>query len=56
VAVMSEGRVVEMGARDEIFDRPQHPYTRKLLAAASPLEKLENGGYRIRQGPVPLAL
>ncbi|MGY2376378.1 ABC transporter ATP-binding protein [Pseudomonas sp. SDO524_S393] len=56
VAVMSEGKVVEMGARDEIFDRPQHPYTRKLLAAASPLEKLENGGYRIRQGPVPLAL
>jgi peptide/nickel transport system ATP-binding protein len=56
VAVMSEGRVVEMGTRDEIFDRPQHPYTRKLLAAASPLEKLENGGYRIRQGPVPLAL
>ncbi|BBP78057.1 ABC transporter ATP-binding protein [Pseudomonas gingeri NCPPB 3146 = LMG 5327] len=56
VAVMSEGRVVEMGSRDEIFDRPQHPYTRKLLAAASPLEKLDNGGYRIRPAPVPLAL
>ncbi|NWA03453.1 dipeptide ABC transporter ATP-binding protein [Pseudomonas gingeri] len=56
VAVMSEGKVVEMGSRDEIFDRPQHPYTRRLLAAASPLEKLDNGGYRIRPAPVPLAL
>lgn len=56
VAVMSEGKVVEMGSREAIFDNPQHPYTRQLLAAASPLEKLENGGYRIRQGPVPLAL
>ena len=56
VAVMSEGKVVEMGPRDEIFDRPKHPYTQKLLAAASPLEKLEGGGYRIRPSPVPAAM
>ncbi|MFV3289677.1 ABC transporter ATP-binding protein [Pseudomonas sp. NY11955] len=51
VAVMSQGKVVEVGTREEIFDRPQHPYTRKLLAAASPLEKLAGGGYRIRPRP-----
>src|SRR5471032_2344134 len=56
VAVMSQGKVVEMGPRNEIFDNPQHPYTRKLLAAASPLEKLEGGGYRIRPSPVPVML
>lgn len=48
VAVMSQGEIVEIAARDVLFDTPQHPYTRKLLAAASPLEKLANGGYRIR--------
>ena len=26
--------VVEQGTVEEIFDRPQHPYTRQLLAAA----------------------
>ncbi len=48
VAVMSQGEIVEIAGRDALFDHPQHPYTRKLLAAASPLERLANGGYRIR--------
>ncbi len=33
VAVMTGGELVEVGATEEIFTRPQHPYTRKLLAA-----------------------
>ncbi|MGO0576202.1 ATP-binding cassette domain-containing protein [Ornithinimicrobium panacihumi] len=33
VCVMSEGRIVEQGHRDAIFDHPQHPYTRTLLEA-----------------------
>jgi ABC-type glutathione transport system ATPase component len=33
VSVMREGRIVESGARDDIFERPQHDYTRALLAA-----------------------
>jgi len=31
--VMKDGRVVERGSADEIFNRPQHPYTKQLLAA-----------------------
>ncbi|HEV8016022.1 MAG TPA: ABC transporter ATP-binding protein [Stellaceae bacterium] len=33
VLVMTEGLIVERGKTDDIFDRPQHPYTKKLLAA-----------------------
>ena len=33
VAVMHRGEIVEYGDSDEVFTRPQHPYTRTLLAA-----------------------
>ncbi|MCL1868843.1 MAG: ABC transporter ATP-binding protein [Promicromonosporaceae bacterium] len=33
VMVMKSGRVVEAGTADEVFNRPQHAYTRQLLAA-----------------------
>jgi len=33
VAVMYRGVIVEQGDSDEIFNRPQHEYTRRLLAA-----------------------
>ncbi|MPY70369.1 MAG: dipeptide ABC transporter ATP-binding protein [Alphaproteobacteria bacterium] len=33
VCVMTQGEIVEQGATKEIFENPQHPYTRKLLEA-----------------------
>jgi oligopeptide/dipeptide ABC transporter ATP-binding protein len=33
VAVMYVGKIVETGPAEEIFNRPQHPYTKALLAA-----------------------
>ncbi|WP_238372404.1 ABC transporter ATP-binding protein [Heliomarina baculiformis] len=33
VCVMKDGEIVETGPTKEIFENPQHPYTKKLLAA-----------------------
>ena len=38
VAVMHEGRIVESGPSEKIFNNPQHPYTQKLFSAAFDLE------------------
>jgi microcin C transport system ATP-binding protein len=34
--VIKDGKVVESGASHDVFDSPQHPYTKELLAAAHP--------------------
>jgi ABC-type glutathione transport system ATPase component len=35
IAVMREGEIVEIGSRDQFYDRPEHPYSRSLLDADS---------------------
>jgi peptide/nickel transport system ATP-binding protein/glutathione transport system ATP-binding protein len=51
VAVMRDGRVVEEGGVTDLFARPQHPYTRSLLAAVPRL-----GAMRGQRYPQPMAL
>ncbi|SBT47284.1 ABC transporter ATP-binding protein [Micromonospora auratinigra] len=56
VAVMYLGKVVEIGDRDDIYHRPQHPYTRALLSAVPDVNTLGPAG-RIRlTGDVPTPL
>ncbi len=52
VMVLYRGHVVEEGARDDLFDRPTHPYTRHLMAAVP--EILPDGdGFRAGHRPLP---
>lgn len=37
VLVMTEGKIVEQATADEIYNNPQHPYTKKLLSAVPSL-------------------
>lgn len=41
VAVMFGGRIVEIGARDQVLHNPQHPYTQRLLSAV-PIPALDS--------------
>jgi oligopeptide transport system ATP-binding protein len=48
VAVMYLGQIVELAARDAIFEEPRHPYTQALLAAVPvPDAELERARERI---------
>ena len=40
IAVMQAGRVVEQGVAADVLSRPQHPYTRALIAAVPPLTRI----------------
>jgi ABC-type glutathione transport system ATPase component len=39
IAVMHHGLLVELGPADQVYDRPEHPYTRRLVAAVPTLRR-----------------
>ena len=41
ILVMKDGLTVEYGSADQIFNRPQHPYTQQLLASVPKLGSVE---------------
>jgi microcin C transport system ATP-binding protein len=46
VIVMRDGKVMEQGPADQIFDSPRHDYTKALMAAAFELEAIETDAVR----------
>lgn len=48
VIVMQDGRIIEQGDRDTIFDTPKEAYTRRLLQAIPALDLNENGGVQLK--------
>ncbi|MFE6160139.1 ABC transporter ATP-binding protein [Streptomyces sp. NPDC056486] len=55
VTVMYLGKVIEHGNTEEVFDRPQHPYTSALMSAAPVLDASRaSGDQEIQlQGEIP---
>ena len=53
VAVMYLGQIVEIGTRQDIFENPQHAYTRKLLSAVPVAEPGHHIDARLIQGEIP---
>jgi len=52
VVVMEKGEVVECGSIRQVFERPEHPYTKKLMEATRSLEKPSKVKvpYRLQEG------
>lgn len=53
VAVMYLGEIVEIGEKNEIFDKPKHPYTIALLSAIPTINKEEKSKKILLQGDLP---
>lgn len=56
VAVMYLGRIVEYGPSEEVFERPQHPYTKALFSAALPSHPGDLDTEIVLEGEIPSPL
>ncbi len=53
VAVMYLGNVVELADKEELFENPQHPYTRALLESIPVPDPRDRGARGVLEGEVP---
>ncbi|MGX9417707.1 ABC transporter ATP-binding protein [Vibrio sp. WJH972] len=53
VMVMYLGQIVEMGTRQQIFENPQHSYTRKLLSAVPIADPTQRTDFTMLSGDIP---
>jgi ABC-type glutathione transport system ATPase component len=56
IVVMFEGRIVEVGAAEDVLSRPQHDYTRKLVAATPDHAVPRHRGVSKATAPVVLSV
>ena len=52
IAVMYLGHIVETGLRDQIYDKPLHPYTQSLLSSIPKIEPVKHG-FSVLRGEIP---
>lgn len=56
IAVMYLGKIVEMGSVEEIYNNPQHPYTKALLSANPRIDQSAQSTRQILTGDIPSPL
>ena len=53
IAVMYLGKIVEVATRDELYERPQHPYTQALLSSIPKIGEGKKKMVKILSGEIP---